>query len=256
MRSGGAAARRPSRCLCALPGRSGRAPGPHTRGAGARRRDHAGTLDAGAARPHDLSGSHQAAAPLTARLGAAIALSAFAATAAGLTLVSAAAAPPNAPAKDPLADDARLAQKIRVSVEGLPVSDLLAQLAAKTGVALAAEPDIGDDKVIVFGPARPLRDLLADLAALFNDRWESKRTRDGEIRYRLYRTVAARQLEATFARRTTEQQMARLERLVSGLDMKPEELARPENRDIQWYAADRKRRFAVTLYRLLGPGAA
>src|SRR5205823_3062379 len=121
---------------------------------------------------------------------------------AGLTLVTAAAAPPAAPVKDALAGDARLAQMVRVSVEGLPVSDLLAKLAAKTGVALAAEPDIGDDKLIVFGPARPLRELLADLAALFNDRWESKRTVSGAVRYRLFRSAAARQLEATFTRRT------------------------------------------------------
>jgi hypothetical protein len=189
--------------------------------------------------------------PLTRRLRVAITLGALAIVSAGLMLVSVAAAPAGRPAKDPLADDARLAQKVRVTVEGLPVSDLLAQLSAKTGVSLAAEPETGDDKVILFGPARPLRELLADLAALFNDRWERKQAASGTIRYRLIRTPSARQLEATFARRTTEQMMLRLEQAVRGLEMKPKELERPENRVIQWQVSDRKRRFALMLYRLL-----
>ena len=74
-----------------------------------------------------LSGS-PASSPLTLRLRAAVALGTLAAVGAGLLLVSAAAAPSDRPATDPLADDARLAQQVRVTVEGLPVSDLLAQL--------------------------------------------------------------------------------------------------------------------------------
>lgn len=145
--------------------------------------------------------------PLIFTLRAAVQRAGFAAAGAGLMFVSAAASPA-APAKDPLADDARLAQQVRVTAEGLAVSDLLARLSARTGVALVAEPDVGDEKVIVFGPARPLRELLADLAALFNIRWEAKRTHGGEIRYRLYCSPAARQLEAGFARRIIEEEMA------------------------------------------------
>src|SRR5439155_1504049 len=104
-----------------------------------------------------LRGAH-ASSPLTSRLRAAVILGTLAAVGAGLLLISAAAAPPDAPAKDPLADDARLAQTVRVTVEGLPVS---------------------------------------------------------------------------------------------GLDLKPEQLDRSENQDIQWHMSDRKRRFALMLYRQL-----
>src|SRR5712692_8092811 len=128
----------------------------------------------------------------------------LAAAGAGLLLLAAAAATPAAPVKDPLADDTRLARQVRVTVEGLPVSDLLAQLSTKVGVTLTADAETGDDKVIVFGPARPLRELLADLAALFNDRWERRKAKNGVVSYRLIRTFSARQLEATFACRTTE----------------------------------------------------
>src|SRR5207253_2680344 len=79
--------------------------------------------------------------PLTSRLRAAVMLGSLAAAGAGLLLISAAAAPSDGPAKDRLADDARLRQNVRVTVEGLPVSDLLAQLSTKTGVSLAADPD-------------------------------------------------------------------------------------------------------------------
>src|SRR5712692_10598733 len=45
--------------------------------------------------------------------------------------------------------------------------------------------------------------------------------------------------------------MARLERAVSGLDLKPEQLNRPQNQDIRWHISDPKRRFALMLYRQL-----
>src|SRR4051812_11617631 len=91
----------------------------------------------------------------------------------GLTLprllASAAALQP-----DPFAGEPRAAQKVTVSAEGLPVTELLALLAQKTGISLSAAPEVADDKVIVFGPACPLREILADIAALFNDRWERR----------------------------------------------------------------------------------
>jgi hypothetical protein len=118
----------------------------------------------------------------------------------GLMLVSVAAAPLEKAPKDPLADDPRLAQKVKVTVEGLPVGDVLSLLAAKTGVPLAASRETADDKVVVFGLARPLREVLADLAALFNDRWERHKTADHSDRYVLTRDLAAQQCEAGLTR--------------------------------------------------------
>src|SRR5579871_3302639 len=57
-----------------------------------------------------------------------------------------------------LSDDPRLQQQVALNVEGVPVGDLLALLAKKTGVELAADEKVADDKIVAFGPARPLRD--------------------------------------------------------------------------------------------------
>ena len=82
--------------------------------------------------------------------------------------------PPKPPAAetDVFASDARLQQGVAVHAEGVPVGDLLTLLAQKTGVTLKADLYVADDKVIVFNPARPLRDTLRDIAALFNDEWQ------------------------------------------------------------------------------------
>jgi hypothetical protein len=58
---------------------------------------------------------------------------------------------------DPFARDARLERQISLRVEGLPVSELLSLLSQKTGVGLSVEQDIGDEKVVAFNGARPLR---------------------------------------------------------------------------------------------------
>jgi beta-lactamase regulating signal transducer with metallopeptidase domain len=198
-----------------------------------------------------LNSSHPVPVRLSARLRAAVGLGALAAVSLGLMLVSAAAAPLEKRGKDPLADDPRLARKIKVTAEGLPVGDLLTLIAKETGIGLSADQDIADDKVIVFGPARPLREVLADLAALFNNRWERWKVADGALRYRLIRTVRAGQYEALLARRTTEQMMAQLEQVVGGLALTPEELSRPENEVLSWSLSEPEKRFAVLLYSML-----
>src|SRR5471030_2770862 len=63
------------------------------------------------------------------------------------------------------------AKKVKVTCPGLAVGELLDQLSAKTGAKLLADKAIADDKVILFCPARPLKDTLNDLAALFHDYW-------------------------------------------------------------------------------------
>src|SRR5690242_10885672 len=84
----------------------------------------------------------------------------------GVTILAVAGVTAAAAPVDPLAGDARLAQKVKVTAEGVPVEDLLARLAQKCGVSLAASRETADDKVMLFAPARPLHEVLGDLAAL------------------------------------------------------------------------------------------
>src|SRR5437868_14869100 len=95
--------------------------------------------------------------------------------------------------RDPLAEDSRLQRRVALSVEGLPIRDLLSLLSERTGVSLAVASDVADEKALVFGPARPLRDVLADLAALFDCRWARERSGRDSTRYRLVRSRGGQQ---------------------------------------------------------------
>jgi hypothetical protein len=163
-------------------------------------------------------------------------------------------AAPAQPPPDPFADDERVAQKVSVTTEGLAVGDLLARIAEKTGVALAATTETRDDKVIVFGPARPLREVLADLAALFNDRWERKEGKDGVVRYTLTRTIRARQQEAELVQQRLERQEARLQEGVRALRETPAVFnRRPKDDLIRRLLADPDNRLGFAFYGLLSP---
>jgi hypothetical protein len=132
--------------------------------------------------------------------------------------------------KDPFRGDSRLLQKVAVRAEGLSLSDLFGLLSKQTGTELSASRDTGEEKVLLFSPARPLRELLADLAALFNDRWERKSAAGG-ARYLLTRDVRARQYEARLVHATTERMLAQLDAQVRALAETPEQLARRSEHD-------------------------
>src|SRR3954468_10684783 len=59
-----------------------------------------------------------------------------------------------------------LAKRVKVTCQGLAVGELLDQLSARTGVTLRVDKAIADDKVVLFCPARPLKETLYDLATL------------------------------------------------------------------------------------------
>lgn len=158
------------------------------------------------------------------------------------------------PPRDPLADDPRLSPRVLLHVEGLPVGDLLAQVREKTGVALAASAEVADEKVMIFGPARPLREQLADMAALLNTTWERKADPGGQPRYTLTRSLRARQLEARLSRSETERMLARLEEQVRALDETPRQLERrPKDDPLRARLSDPRSRLGTRLYACLTP---
>ncbi len=130
----------------------------------------------------------------------------------------------------PFAQDARFKQKVSLRVEGIPVSDLLTQLSAKTGIPLRAEGNVGDDKVAAFCPARPLGDTLNELAALYNDEWQMAPLPNGQTRWLLIRRLSARHYEDNLEQAAGNRFRALLDEQVKALDETPEQFAkRPAN---------------------------
>jgi hypothetical protein len=146
------------------------------------------------------------------------------------------------------------AKKVKVTCPGLAVGELLEQLSAKTGAKLLADKAIADDKVVLFCPARPLKDTLNDLAALFHDGWRHIRTVDGEDRYILSRTRQATEYEQSLSRATYAHLIAKLDEQVKALAETPEQLAkRPEEDPIRKSLADPGNRAATVVYAALSP---
>ena len=155
---------------------------------------------------------------------------------------------------DPFAADTRLARPASLRVEGLPVTELLSLLSEKTGVGLSVEQDIGEEKVVVFNAARPLRDILLDLARLFHNAWERIEDKGLAPRYRLCRSTRSRAYEDGLAQNTTRRILAQLQAQVRALNESPERLAkRPETDPIRTNLSDPKTRLGTLLYGALSP---
>lgn len=162
--------------------------------------------------------------------------------------------PKTAEVPEGLVGSPALAKKVKVTCPGLSVGELLDQLSAKTGAKLRADKAIADDKVILFCPARPLKDTLNDLAALFHDYWHHQRTADGEDRYLLARTRSSTEYEQSLSRATYARLMAKLEEQVQALSETPDQLAkRPAEDPIRKSLANPGNRAATLVYAALSP---
>src|SRR5437899_2256796 len=60
--------------------------------------------------------------------------------------------------------DGRLTQKVTLAFKGTALSDLCDRLRADTGIHLAAGPSVADEKVTLFCPKLPLRDVMRQLS--------------------------------------------------------------------------------------------
>src|SRR5262249_376765 len=132
--------------------------------------------------------------------------------------------------QEPFADDTRLLQKVSVNVEGIPVGEFLVLLSKKTGVSLTAQDNLADEKVMVFGPPRPLRDVLGDLAALFHNVWMRGESMNG-FRYIMVRSRRAQEFEDGLRQRDSEERwQAAMDGLAAALRETPDQLdKRPDN---------------------------
>jgi hypothetical protein len=148
--------------------------------------------------------------------------------------------------------DPRLERKVRVEAEGLPLGDLLLLLSQQAGVRLTASSETADDKVVLFTPARPLRETLGDLAALFDDRWSRRKGGEGKPVYELGRDLAARRAEADLLRAERNRIFERAEATVRALSESPEELAKrgPDDPVAEWIWSPQSRQL-VSCYAAL-----
>jgi beta-lactamase regulating signal transducer with metallopeptidase domain len=164
-------------------------------------------------------------------------------------LISASAAP----GEDAWKSDTRLDQRVKISAEGISLGELLPLISQKTGVSLTANRYTADDKVILLGPARPLRDVLADIAALFNDLWDPEQGNDGKLQYVLIRDLKTRQYEERLGQEGDRRLLAQLEEQVKALRETPSELERRLETDPIRSLSHADVRTATRLYALLDP---
>jgi len=139
---------------------------------------------------------------------------------------------------------------VTVRTDGMAVDELLSGLSERTGVSFSASREAGDDKVIAFGPARPLAAVLRDVAALFGNVWESKTGPDGRPTYRLVRSVRVkaqeRRLQNLRAEAVSAQMAERVREAAGPLPPPPAEPASAEEK--QQYAVRAMERGLVAFY--------
>lgn len=173
----------------------------------------------------------------------------------GLMAVGVMGVPPGvARAADPLLSDAKLAGNAKIEAEGVAVSDLLAVLSEKTGVVFTSRGIVADEKVVLFGPRRPVRETLSDLAALLNATWKPERTSTGGMRYVLELGTAAQRYEQKLARARLDALIAQVDAHVRALGEAPEQLAkRPSNDLTRRLLSDPQGRLSAEFFSLLSP---
>ncbi|HLJ56106.1 MAG TPA: hypothetical protein VKT77_13790, partial [Chthonomonadaceae bacterium] len=174
-----------------------------------------------------------------------------------LILLAAPAATADAARDDGLGSEPKFDRKVEVAAEGVPVGDLLATISKKTGLALRADPGVADDKIVLFGPPRPLRAVLGDIAAVYNDSWRHYTNVEKVEQYVLYREPKAFRYENGLVQALAARRMAKLDQQVAALDENEAQFARRPEMD--WVRRNFAKpilhgRTATRLYSLLDAG--
>jgi hypothetical protein len=159
--------------------------------------------------------------------------------------------PASAEPPDALAKETRFARSVRVEAEGISISELLARVSEVTGLPLRASREVAEEKVIVFGPARSLREILQDIAALLGAEWQERSEKDASPYYLLEKRPAARKRETTLADSVIDQMFQKMEEQIRALRESPQEFARrPEHDSIRHFLSqpDGKARQATEFY--------
>src|SRR5438874_824275 len=113
----------------------------------------------------------------------------------GLALaVAPAATAEGAPPFRLLDEDPRLGKAVTIRLKRAPVAEVLSAIDGQTGVRLRASAETADEPALVYARERPARDVMRQLALLFNWRWR-RMGKSGGYRYELYQDAASKREE-------------------------------------------------------------
>jgi RNA polymerase sigma-70 factor (ECF subfamily) len=122
--------------------------------------------------------------------------------------------------------DDRLTRKVTLAFKGTALSDLCDHLRAETGVRLAADASVADEKVTIFCRKMPLRDVMRQLSRPFGYTWMRSSTA-GEHRYELVEDMRSQLLAEELRTRDRNAALLALDREMQRyrpfLDLSPEE---------------------------------
>jgi RNA polymerase sigma factor (sigma-70 family) len=107
--------------------------------------------------------------------------------------------------------DSRLTKQVALACKGTALSDLCEHLRAETGVRLAAGPSVADEKVTLFCPELPLREVMRQLSRPFGYAWLRSGTA-GQYRYELVQDLRSQLLEEELRNRDRNESLLALER--------------------------------------------
>jgi RNA polymerase sigma-70 factor, ECF subfamily len=107
--------------------------------------------------------------------------------------------------------DSRLTKRVALAFKGTALSDLCEHLRADTGVRLAAGPSVADEKVTIFCPELPLREVMRQLSRPFGYTWLRSGTA-GQYRYELVQDLRSQLLEEELRNRDRNESLLALER--------------------------------------------
>lgn len=105
--------------------------------------------------------------------------------------------------------DKRLDRKVRVSVKSKGLNQFLADLSAKTGVKLSADPKVQAERPIICCNGRSLRDLLTEISGLYGYTWRAVPDRGG-YRYDLFEDAPHMKLRTAQSRESARKANALL----------------------------------------------
>lgn len=145
-----------------------------------------------------------------------------------------------------LEDDSRLDARVTLRLKRAPLSDVATALAQQTAVRMRAPAETADEPAFVYVDAQPARDVMRQLALLFNFQW--RRTgAPGRYRYEIYQDTASRREEERLRERDRRRAIEALReeiRLALDLLKRPPEDVLPELRARQ-EAAEHHARDAI-----------
>lgn len=127
--------------------------------------------------------------------------------AAALVAVSARAANRPLSVLDP-ALDPRLARKVRLHAEGIPLRSVVEALEKETGISLRVEGAPGDERLVAFVPDAPVSEVLTRIADLYRLTWQREPGKDAA--YRLVKPPRAAREEQSLRERSLRGLLSRL----------------------------------------------